>query len=96
MEFNFIEIITLVAVIYLLSTIFRLEQRVKTLDYKVEQLSAHTDITEEGLYEELHQELKVLIHQGKDVQAVKRVRETKGLSLLEAKQYIDTLKLKEE
>ncbi|KIL43443.1 hypothetical protein KP77_31490 [Jeotgalibacillus alimentarius] len=96
MEFNFIEIITLVAVIYLLSTIFRLEQRVKTLDYKVEQLSAQTDITEEGLYEELHQELKVLIHQGKDVQAVKRVRETKGLSLLEAKQYIDTLKLKEE
>lgn len=94
MEFNLIEIITLAAVVYLLSTIFRLEQRVKTLNYKVEQLSAHTDATDEDLYQELHQELKGLIHQGKGVQAVKRVRETKGLSLVEAKQYVDTLKLK--
>lgn len=96
MEFNLIEIITLAAVVYLLSTVFRLEQRVKTLDYKVEQLSAHTDVTDEELYQELHQELRELTHQGKDVQAVKRVRETKGLSLVEAKQYVDTFKLKEQ
>ncbi|TFD99801.1 hypothetical protein [Jeotgalibacillus salarius] len=92
MEFNLIEVVTLVTVVYLLSTIFRLEQRVKTLNYKVEQLSVHTDISEDELYQELHQELKGLIHQGKDVQAVKRVRETKGLSLIEAKQYVDALK----
>ncbi|MFB1081908.1 hypothetical protein [Jeotgalibacillus sp. JSM ZJ347] len=94
MEFNLIEIITLAAIFYLLSTVFRLEQRVKTLDDKVEQLSAHTDVTDDELHQELQDELKELIHQGKDVQAVKRVRETKGLSLVEAKQYVDTLKLK--
>ncbi|WP_404405773.1 hypothetical protein [Jeotgalibacillus malaysiensis] len=96
MEFNLIELITLAVVVYLLSTIFRLEQRVKTLNYKVDQLSSHSDVTEEELYQELHQELKGLIHQGKDVQAVKRVRETKGLSLVEAKQYVDTFKLNEQ
>ncbi len=93
MESNLIELITLAVIGYLLFTIFRLEQRVKTLDYKVEQLSGHQDA---DLYEELNQELRTLIHQGKDVQAVKRVRETKGYSLLEAKQYVDTLKLKEQ
>ncbi|AJD92574.1 hypothetical protein JMA_32570 [Jeotgalibacillus malaysiensis] len=93
MEYNFVEIVTLAVIGYLLFTIFRLEQRVKTLDYKVEKLSGHQNT---DLYEELDQELKTLIHQGKDVQAVKRVRETKGYSLLEAKQYVDALKLKTE
>jgi len=33
-----------------------------------------------------------LLHEGKTVEAVKRVRETLGSSLLEAKQYVDQLK----
>ncbi|MDZ5711012.1 hypothetical protein [Jeotgalibacillus haloalkalitolerans] len=92
MEFNLIEIITIVVIVYMLSTILRLDQRVRTLNYKVERLSAHADVPEDELYKELHQELKGLLHQGKDVQAVKKVRETRGLSLVEAKQYVDALK----
>lgn len=95
MEFNLIEMITLGITLFLISAVFRLEQRVKALDYKVEQLSADTDMSDKDLYQELNQELKVLIHQGKEVKAVKRVRETKRLSLIEAKQYIDNLKLQD-
>lgn len=34
-----------------------------------------------------------MLIEGNDVKAVKRVRETLGLTLLEVKQYIDVLKL---
>jgi ribosomal protein L7/L12 len=32
------------------------------------------------------------LHEGKDVRAVKAVREALGLSLLDAKQYVDAIK----
>jgi ribosomal protein L7/L12 len=37
-------------------------------------------------------ELRALLDQGKDVQAVKTAREHLGLSLLDAKNYVDSLK----
>ncbi|TSJ63524.1 hypothetical protein FPQ13_09135 [Allobacillus salarius] len=35
--------------------------------------------------------MRVLLKEGKEVQAVKEVRQAFGLSLLEAKQYVDGL-----
>lgn len=88
MEFNFISIVLSFIVLYLLSALTKLEQQVKKLNYTVSQLAAQSTITNDSLNNELRQLLKA----DKNVTAVKRVRESLGLSLIEAKQYIDTLK----
>lgn len=88
MEFNFISIVLSFIVLYLLSALTKLEQQVKKLNYTVSQLAAQSTITNDSLNNELRQLLKA----DKNVTAVKRVRESLGLSLIEAKKYIDTLK----
>ncbi|WP_413527013.1 hypothetical protein [Marinilactibacillus psychrotolerans] len=88
MEFNFISIVLSFIVLYLLSALTKLEQQVKKLNYTVSQLAAQSTITNDSLNNELRQLLKA----DKNVTAMKRVRESLGLSLMEAKQYIDTLK----
>lgn len=90
MEFNIMIIsLLLVIFIYLLSTISKLNSRVKVLENKLKHLSNQTDVSESPINNELRQ----LLNEGNDVKAVKRVRETLGLSLIEAKQYVDGLKL---
>ena len=69
-------------------------QRIQSLEAKVKHLQATLDqISEPDSRPEpaVHDELRTLIQQGNTVAAVKRARETMGLSLLEAKQYIDKL-----
>ncbi|MCP3026965.1 hypothetical protein [Halobacillus sp. A5] len=39
----------------------------------------------------IDEELKQLIREGKDVQAIKRARKEYGLTLVEAKEYVDRL-----
>lgn len=89
MEFNIVIVLILLICTYFLSIISKLNSRVKGLEYKLEQISKQIDLPESPINNELRQLLK----EGNDVMAVKRVRETMGLSLLEAKQYIDALKL---
>ena len=90
MELNIVIVsLLLVICIYLLSTVSKLNSRVKVLEYKLAQLSNQTDVPESLINNELRQ----LLNEGNDVKAVKRVRETLGLSLIEAKQYVDGLKL---
>ena len=90
MEFNIMIIsLLLVIFIYLLSTISKLNSRVKVLENKLKHLSNQTDVSESPINNELRQ----LLNEGNDVKAVKRVRETLGLSLIEAKQFVDGLKL---
>ncbi|MGE7023730.1 hypothetical protein [Solibacillus cecembensis] len=89
MEFNIFYVLILFIFIYLLSTVIKLSSRVKGLEYKLEQISKQFDVPESPINNELRQLLK----EGNDVKAVKKVRETLGLSLVEAKQYIDVLKL---
>ncbi|GAA0459890.1 hypothetical protein GCM10008935_13990 [Alkalibacillus silvisoli] len=88
MEINLIESILLFVSIYLLITTVQLRNKTKGLEYKLEQVSKLLNATELPINEELKQ----LIQEGHDVQAVKKARETLGLSLVEGKQYIDSLK----
>ena len=74
--------------IYLFSTVSKLNSRVISLEYKLGQIS-EVYVSEKPI----DNELRLFIKEGNDVKAVKRVRETLGLSLIEAKQYIDALKL---
>lgn len=89
MEFNIVYVLILFIFIYLLSIVIKLSSRVKGLEYKLEQISKQFDVPESPINNELRQLLK----EGNDVKAVKKVRETLGLSLVEAKHYIDVLKL---
>ncbi|MBD8498430.1 hypothetical protein [Paenibacillus arenosi] len=89
MEFNFVEGLILFIGIYLLFAVIKLDGRIKGIKYTLDQMSKQSGVSEEPL----HNELRQLLHEGNNVTAVKRVRETLGLSLLEAKQYVDAIKL---
>ena len=89
MEFNIIDVLLLFVCLYLFSTVIKLNSRVKGLEYRLERISPQTELPKDPINNELRQ----LLNEGNDVKAVKRVRETLGLSLIDAKQYIDALKL---
>ncbi len=92
LEYSFIEILILFIGVYLLFTVIKLVGRVKSLKYTLDQMSKAMNVTEMPI----NQELRQLLDEGNDVKAVKRVRETLGFSLVEAKQYIDALKLEDK
>ncbi|HBQ75444.1 hypothetical protein ASF99_01090 [Exiguobacterium sp. Leaf187] len=69
------------------------KRRQQTILKKLQRIEEHLGLNEVSLEEAaLQVELVQLLHEGKTVEAVKRVRETLGSSLLEAKQYVDQLK----
>jgi len=78
-------------VISLFIKLDRLEGRMKAMQYKLDRLVKQSDIPENPINDDLRQ----LIKEGKDVKAVKKARETLGLSLVEGKQYIDKLKMED-
>ena len=91
MDFGFyiVVVFILFMCLYLLFTVNKLNSRVKGLEYTLEQMSKQVDVPENPINNELRQ----MLIEGNDIKAVKRVRETLGLTLLEAKKYIDVLKL---
>lgn len=80
------------AVVYLLIKISSLQEDLKSIKYKLERIEGQMDLPENPI----NDDLRALIKDGKDVQAVKLARETLGLSLLEGKQYVDGLKANDE
>ncbi|MFC7319893.1 hypothetical protein [Halobacillus campisalis] len=81
-----ISLLALIAIFFIAKT-QELEKKVKRLDQTVRQLSEQVDLPEPPINEELRR----LVREGKDVQAVKRARQEFGYSLLEAKEYVDSL-----
>lgn len=80
--------ILLLIVIYLLFSLNKLEGQVKRLNYTINQIAAKLEIHEPPVNEEIHHLLK----EGNETEAIKRVREEMGLSLIEAKKYVDNIK----
>lgn len=80
--------IALIIIIYLSVKLDKLEGRMKSMQYTLDQLTKQLGLPENPINDELRE----LINGGEDVKAVKKARETLGLSLLEAKNYIDKLK----
>ena len=78
MGFNIVGGLLLLIFIYLLTTVDKLKGRVKGLEYTLEHISNQMNVPENPINNELRQ----LIKEGKDVKAVKRVRETLWLSLI--------------
>ncbi|WP_031546267.1 hypothetical protein [Salinicoccus luteus] len=80
--------ILLFTVFILMSKIDRLEGRIRNTQQMLEQIAAQYDMPENPVNDELRR----LINEGKETQAIKRAREALGLSLIEGKQYVDSLK----
>ncbi|PBB06269.1 hypothetical protein [Salimicrobium humidisoli] len=87
MVFCFSGIIILV-IIYFSIKIGNLENRVEGLHYKLDAIRAQTNVSGYPVDEELLE----LLRQGEEIKAVKKARETFGLSLIEGKRYVDKLK----
>lgn len=81
--------ITFLMVIVLLIKVISLEGRIKNMQYTINQSAE-----QHGLHENpINDELRELIKEGNDIKAIKKARETLGISLIEGKKYIDELKL---
>lgn len=89
---SFLEWVVLVGVIYLLFQVAKLQEDVKGMKHTLGRIVNQMDLPENPI----NDDLRDLIQEGKDVQAVKLARETLGLSLLEGKQYVDALKAEDE
>lgn len=81
----------LIVVALLLVSVFtamqRMEGRMRGLQYSVDHLARHIDVSEYPA----NSELRELIGEGKNVEAVRRTRETLQLSMVDAKRYVDAL-----
>lgn len=64
-----------------------MEKRMKVLEQKIAALTADGNVGEP----EINGELRRLVGRGETVKAIKEARKALGLSLLEAKEYVDNL-----
>ena len=85
---TFLEWFMLIAIIFLIFRVMTIQEQLKGLTYKIDQIASKVEVPENPINENLRD----LLEDGKDVEAVKLARETLGLSLIEGKEYVDALK----
>ncbi|MFD1446135.1 hypothetical protein [Oceanobacillus profundus] len=81
-------IIAFLIIINVTAKVNKLEGRIKRMQYTLDQVTKQSRLPENPI----NDELRKLIKEGEDVKAIKKARETLGLSLIEGKEYIDKLK----
>ncbi|MGG3308637.1 hypothetical protein MKY48_04930 [Paenibacillus sp. FSL W8-0187] len=87
------EIILLIVLVVLVcfmvsSRMSAMEKRMKLQQNTLKQIANQLGIPEPPV----HEEAKRLLEEGQEIKAIKIVREELGLSLVEAKQYVDAMK----
>ncbi len=88
MGITIFDVVFLVIVIYLLTKISKLEHRIKAMQRTMDQLTSKVKLPEP----EINKELRQLIKNGKEIEAIRQARNEFGLSLIEGKQYVEKLK----
>ena len=88
MNFNFIEMLILVIVLFMFSSNLKLEGQVKSLKASLNQILKHMDLPDYPVTEEI----KTLVANNEEIKAIKKARELYGFSLVEGKEYIEALK----
>lgn len=78
------------AFMFLIASVGQLRNEVKLMRGTLNRIAERVGVTEIVTKEE-KEELKRLLSEGKNVQAVRRCREITGLGLKEAKEYVDGL-----
>ncbi|WP_242217646.1 hypothetical protein [Bacillus cereus group sp. BfR-BA-01380] len=72
---------------YISGQLNNIHTRLKRTEDKLDRIAKHMELPEH----EINEELRQLVKEGKKVTAIKKAREVLELSLLEAKNYIDSL-----
>ncbi|ODG91098.1 hypothetical protein BED47_08720 [Gottfriedia luciferensis] len=92
MEFTLLGLV-LVIVFVLFTTVIdklnKLENRMKNIKITLDQIAKVVEVPEHPI----NNDIRKLLQEGKEIQAIREVRSVLGLSLLEAKQYVDALKM---
>jgi len=91
-EYTFLGLV-FVIVFVLFTTVIdklnKLENRMKNIKITLDQIAKVVEVPEHPI----NNDLRKLLQEGKEIQAIREVRSVLGLSLLEAKQYVDALKM---
>lgn len=82
--------ISIGALSLVLITIGQLRSDIVRMNITLEKISKHLGITD-TVPENIDSELKSLISEGKKIKAIKLYRQSTGIGLKEAKEYIDRL-----
>ena len=92
MEYTFLGLVLLI-VFVLITTVIdklnKLENRMENIKITLDQIAKVVEVPEHPI----NNDLRKLLKEGKEIQAIREVRTFLGLSLLEAKQYVDALKM---
>jgi ribosomal protein L7/L12 len=75
-------------VVILLFSVNSIYNRVKSTEAKIDRIAKKLGVS----HSPLDEELRALLKAGKDVEAVKVARDELGLSLVEGKKYVDSLR----
>ncbi|WP_257351353.1 hypothetical protein [Pseudalkalibacillus decolorationis] len=91
MEYPFISIGVLIFLALWISTlnmkVTNLQDRLKTMRYTLNQIADQVGVPEHPVNEQI----RALVKDGKNIEAIKEARKALGLSLIEAKEYVDSL-----
>lgn len=88
MEYTFIGALVVLLGLIILNKIAIMEKQIKNQKFILDQISEQLEIPEHPV----NDEVRKLLKEQNYVEAVKMVREVLGLSLIEAKQYVDRIK----
>jgi len=86
MNWTIIGLISLI-VLFLIMKVYELQSRLKRMEIYLKGLETHIGLTEHPI----NNELRLLVSEGKRVPAIKKAREAMGISLKEAKEYVEVL-----
>lgn len=87
----FIMALIVFGIVSISSSISQLDKRLKRTEGKLDQIARQVGVPERAANEELNEELRELVREGKKIKAIKKVREVLGMSLVDAKNYVDSL-----
>lgn len=66
----------------------RMDKRIELLEKRLNELSNGNNA---GAQQVVNEELRIMLRRGKMIEAVRKAREEFGISLLDAKRYVDKL-----
>lgn len=86
--------ITVAGLLLCISSSISLMQRdIARMNITLNKIAKHLDVSDTtiGVSDNVLSELKTLVSEGKKIEAIKKLRQTTGLGLKEANEYIDSL-----
>lgn len=93
MDYKFIgAIVGLFCILY--SAISKVQNDIKRIDVRLDRIADHIGLPKPSidlLDDDLKEELQRLVAEGNKIKAIKRLRDTTGMDLREAKDFIDNI-----